>query len=102
MLKKALANDPCLTPPNGPGLSKGPSYVVVQFSKAREQKNIKIIQGSMISRAVLDAGVEIKYSCKKGECNTYTMTIKSKPGRACVSFIPSTPTVQIIVPGKAY
>lgn len=101
MLKKALANDPSLPPPKDPGLSRGPSYAMVEFSKAGVTKKIKVIQGTKISQAASDAGVEIKYSCKKGECSTCKVTVNGKPVKSCVSFIPATPTVQIIVPDKA-
>ena len=101
MLKKALANDPSLPPPKDPGLSSGPSYSMVEFTKAGVTKKIKAIQGTKISQAASSAGVDIKYGCKKGECSTCKITVNGKSVKACVSYIPNTPTAQIVVPDKA-
>jgi hypothetical protein len=100
LLKNALANDPSLPPAKDPGLSKGPEYVMVEFTRGEMKKKIKAIKGQKVSDVASQAGVDIKYSCKKGECRTCEVTINGKIVKACQSYLPSTPTVQILVPIK--
>jgi ferredoxin len=66
MLKNALANDPNLPPAKNPGLSREPTKVEVEFLPSG--KKVTAILGEKIGAVAKAAGVEIKYSCKKGDC----------------------------------
>lgn len=89
LLKGALANDPNLPPPTNPGLSKGPQPVTVEFLGANK-KTVTAYLGQSISDIAKRAGVDIKYSCKKGECRTCEVNFNGKIVKACQSSLPAT------------
>jgi ferredoxin len=91
MLKKALANDPSLPPQKNPGLSKDPDIVSVEFLPSK--KVVKAILGQSLRQIADSAGVEIRYKCKKGECNTCAVNFNGKIVKACQSSLPITSTL---------
>jgi ferredoxin len=89
LLKGALANDPNLPPATNPGLSKGPQPVTVEFLGANK-KTVTAYLGQSIGDIAKRAGVDIKYSCKKGECRTCEVNFNGKIVKACQSSLPAT------------
>jgi len=89
LLKGALANDPNLPPAKNPGLSKGPQPVTVEFLGANK-KTVTAYLGQSIGDIAKRAGVDIKYSCKKGECRTCEVNFNGKIVKACQSSLPAT------------
>eukprot|EP01038_Epipyxis_sp_PR26KG_P015696 gene15696-21234_t len=87
MLKKALQNDPNLPPVQNPGLSREPVSVEVEFLPAK--KVVKAYLGQNIGMIAKAANVDIKYSCKKGECGTCTVNFNGAIVRACQSSLPT-------------
>lgn len=99
ILKKALANDPNMTPAQNPGLSKAPEYVNIEFVKGSVKKQVRAIKGEALRTIASQAGVAIKYSCKKGECRTCEVTLNGKTVKACQSYLPGG-SVTVIIPDK--
>jgi hypothetical protein len=98
-LKKALANDPNLTPAQNPGLSKAPEYANIEFIKGSVTKQVRAIKGEALRTIASQAGVSIKYSCKKGECRTCEVTLNGKTVKACQSYLPGG-SVKVVIPDK--
>jgi len=101
MLKKALANDPALPPPQNPGLSSTKDTVEVEFLPSN--KKVKAYLGQNVAMIAKAAKVDIKYNCNKGECGTCTVNFNGVNVRACVSSLPSTSSLKkftIGVPSK--
>lgn len=99
ILKKALANDPNLTPANNPGLSKAPEYVNIEFVKGSVKKQVRAIKGEALKTIASQAGVAIKYSCKKGECRTCEVSLNGKTVKACQSYLPGG-LIKVVIPDK--
>jgi ferredoxin len=87
ILKKALANDPNLPPAQNPGLSRDPDPILVEFLPSK--KVVKGFPGQAVSVVAQAAGVDIKYSCKKGECATCNINLNGSLVKACQSKLPS-------------
>lgn len=87
MFSKAFANE-AMPPAKNPGLSKEPEPVLVEFLPSK--KTVKAFPGQKLSTVAQAAGVEIKYSCKKGECATCTVNYNGAIVKACQAAIPMT------------
>lgn len=85
-LKKGLENDASLPPPKNPGLSNEAPAVEVEFLPSK--KIVKAYLGQEVSMIAKAAGVTIKYSCKKGDCNTCEVNFNGKLVKACQSRLP--------------
>jgi len=85
-LKKGLENDSSLPPPKNPGLSNEAPAVEVEFLPSK--KVVKAYLGQEVSMIAKAAGVTIKYSCKKGDCNTCEVNFNGKLVKACQSRLP--------------
>jgi len=92
MFAKAMANDPNLPPAKNPGLSKDPTVVEVEFLPSK--KVVKAVLGQSVATIAQAAKVDIKYSCKKGECGTCEVNFNGKIVKACQSSLPSTSTLK--------
>ena len=99
IFKNALANDPNLPPPKDPGLSKKPDLVLVEFLPSK--KTVEAYPGQSFSLIAKSAGVDIRYKCKKGDCNTCAVQFNGRSVKACQSTLPAgQKKVQITIPGK--
>jgi ferredoxin len=101
MLKKAFQNEN-LPPPQNPGLSKELEPVVIEFLPAR--KTVKALPGQKLSVVAQSSGIDIKYSCKKGDCGTCSVKVNGSMARACQTSIPrvanSKITIEVLPPQK--
>ena len=98
-LNKAMANDANLPPAKNPGLAKEPTYVTVEFLPSK--KTTKAILGQNLGLVAKQAGVDIRYKCKKGECGTCKVNFEGKLVKACQVALPassSKKTFQIGIP----
>jgi len=92
ILNKAMASDPNLPPPVNPGLSNTPDKVEVKFLPSGTKVNAYLGQNiGMIAKA---AKVEIRYSCKKGECGTCMVNFDGSLVKACQSSLPSSSKIK--------
>jgi ferredoxin len=96
-LNKAMANDANLPPAKNAGLSKEPSYVNVEFLPSK--KTTKAILGQNLGAIAKQAGVDIKYKCKKGECGTCSVNFNGKIVKACQVSLPATSSQKIFQVG---
>ena len=101
LLKKALANDPNLPPATNPGLSRRQDPIEVEFLPSK--KVVKAYPGQKLSVVAQEAGIDIKYKCKKGDCGTCAVKFDGLLTKACQSTLPINSNQKkhtIIIPGK--
>ena len=89
----AFENDANLPPQTNPGLSSQANAVEVEFLPSK--KRVKAYLGQNIGLIAKAAGVEIRYKCKKGECNTCEVNFNGKMVKACQSSLPSTSNLKV-------
>ena len=57
-------------------------------------KRFEAMPGSPLGPAVAKLGLKVPYSCKKGNCNTCTVTVAGKRMKACVDKVPPSPRLK--------
>jgi len=57
-----------------------------------KKKNFKA--GSPLKNACANLGIKPKYSCKKGDCGSCTMTVGGSRVKVCVGKVPAEPTLK--------
>jgi ferredoxin len=82
-----MANDPSLPPAKNPGFTKEPDTILVEFLPSK--KVVKGFPGQKLSQIAQSGGVQIKYSCKKGDCRTCEVNFNGKIVKACQASLPS-------------
>lgn len=87
IFNKAFANE-ALPPARNPGLSKEPEIILIEFLP--EKKVVKAIPGQKLSVVAQAAGIDIKYSCKRGDCGTCSINYNGSIVKTCQTIVPTT------------
>ena len=73
-------------------LSKTSSLQMTVLAYKGKKKDFKA--GSPLSKAAAGLGVKPKYSCKKGDCNSCTLSVGGQLIKACVGKVPPEPRLK--------
>lgn len=57
-------------------------------------KKVDVKEGTPLKNAVSKLGVKPKYSCKKGDCGSCTITVGGSRIKACVGKVPPAPRLK--------
>jgi len=57
-------------------------------------KRFEAKPGSALGPAMIKLGLKVPYSCKKGDCNTCSVTVAGKKIKACVGKVPPAPKLK--------
>lgn len=60
-------------------------------------KKIDVPAGSNLGKACEKGGLQPKYSCKKGECNSCVVSVGGTRMRACVDKVPPIPKLKSLI-----
>lgn len=81
----------------GGGNSSGGGLTALSMTKLNYNgKSVEVKEGTPLKNAVSKLGYKPKYSCKKGDCGSCTVSIGGSRIKACVGKVPAAPRLKSV------
>ena len=84
----------CLLSPLPPTSAFGPLFMAKVKLVNAAGKSTMAAPGSKLSAACGKLGIKPKYSCKKGDCGSCTLSVGGQRIKACVGKVPNPPALK--------